>query len=172
VRPSLFRTASTKSAYVKCYSEWTNKAESCSSTTDFMGKADFRGNNMKQEDALEVVLNKVKSKDTATAKLRVLLNHEAILVRVNAADALAQRIHLDGEIVDDLVRAAINPSNSGARLMGTITVSHVIVGALLKSQERTAVEAGQQLLAQWPNSERTDLLWYLKSERILDQENG
>ncbi len=119
-----------------------------------------------QTDPLGPLIERLKIDDMPISELRQLLDHGAILVRVNAIDAVARRALQDAALVDDLQRAATAPQNS-ARLMGTVAVSHVAVAALLRVGTPQASEVARQLMAKWPESDREDLLWYLRSERLL-----
>lgn len=98
------------------------------------------------------------------AEIRDLTRHPAMLVRVNALTALVKYAKADDEVVRDIVAAATDPANS-VRLMGTISVGHVAVGCLDDIGTPAAAAAAADLLATWPESDRGDLAWYLRSER-------
>jgi len=119
--------------------------------------------------SIQPLIDQLKNDQVSTSELRALLDHKSILVRANTLASIARHVHQDEELVNDLVRAAIDPKNT-VQLMGTITVAHEAVAALFRAGTPRAVTAGQQLLIAWPDPNRRDLLWYLQSEGLLDQQ--
>jgi hypothetical protein len=61
---------------------------------------------------------------------------------------------------------ATSPANQ-VRPTGTISVAHVAVGCLFRVGSGHAAGLAKDLLAHWPEPDRSDLLWYLKSEDLL-----
>jgi hypothetical protein len=99
------------------------------------------------------------------SEVRSLLHHPSPLVRVNAIEALVGTARREEGLVEELIAAATNSMNN-VPLMGTTSVAHVAVGCLLRVGTAKAVEAAQALLRAWPEPDRTDLTWYLKSENL------
>jgi hypothetical protein len=112
---------------------------------------------------IQQVIDKIRGRHFGATDLRRLLAHASPVVRVNAIDALQDCIGTDDSVVADLVAAATEPANA-FRLMGTITVAHQAVLSLLQSTHPKAVEAANELIRNWPEPDRQDLLWFLRSE--------
>ena len=69
----------------------------------------------------------------------------------------------DAGLIEDFIVAAKNPINE-IRLMGMISVAHVAIGCLYQTGTTPALGAATELLATWPEPDRSDLVWYLRSE--------
>lgn len=91
------------------------------------------------------------------------------LVRVNALNALVGHARRDAMLLDEFRMAATSTRNQ-LRLMGTISVAHVAVGCLLRAGDNEAAGIARGLIEAWPEPDRTDLLWYLKSEGLSHHE--
>jgi hypothetical protein len=114
---------------------------------------------------LQGLVDRIKGGTIPTAEVRGLLYHQSPLVRVNALEALVDQARHDEGLLEELIAAASNPMNH-VPLMGTISVAHVAVGCLLRVGTAKAIESAKALLGAWPESERTDLTWYLKSQGL------
>ena len=114
---------------------------------------------------LQGLVERLKSGTMLADEVRGLLHHKSPLVRANAIEALAGLARDDDRLVDELIAAASDPQNN-VRLMGTISVAHVAVGCLLRVATAKALEAAKALLSEWPEPDRTDLIWYLGSEGL------
>jgi hypothetical protein len=55
-----------------------------------------------------------------------------------------------------------------SRLIGTVTVSHMGLAALLRYGGAKDKEATRELLKNWPEPDREDLLRFLKGESLLE----
>ena len=105
-----------------------------------------------------------------TAQLFVMLDNISKLIRGRALAALARRSKQDEGLVSHVLAAISNPENRDTRLMGTISVSHLGVACLFEFGSSKTRELVRQLLEDWPEPDRTDLLWFLKSQEIsLDE---
>lgn len=114
---------------------------------------------------LQETINRINSGQMSVAELRLSLSHASPLVRANAINALVARLHEDESLVDEIVAFAENPKHS-FRLMGTTSVAHLAVLALLRSVSTAVRLAGEKLVRTWPESDRKDLVWFLESEGI------
>jgi HEAT repeat protein len=114
---------------------------------------------------IDPLIKRLNSDQVSRSELRELLNHRAALVRVNAVEAIGRLARHDETLVDDLRAAAVDPK-SAVRLMGTIAIAHVAVACLLRIGTPKAVAIVRDLLAQWPEPDRSDLLWFVKSEGL------
>lgn len=99
-------------------------------------------------------------------EIQELLHHPAAVVRVNALNALVPQARSDDRLVENMVAAAEDPLND-IRLMGTISVRHHAVACLYRVGNLTASRWAANLLATWPEPDRSDLVWYLRSEGYI-----
>jgi len=127
---------------------------------------------------VNLLIEQLESDQIPTRELHELLDHKSVLVRTNALEAMARHAQQDHAIADqftdDLVVAARDPKNWSI-VMGTIAVAHVAVACLLRVGTPKAVTAARQLIGEWPEPDRSDLLWFLKSEKLEglpDQESN
>ncbi len=114
---------------------------------------------------LQAIVHALVKGDVPLAEIRELTRHPAALVRTNALNALVKHARTENEALHDIVCAAKDSLN-GVRLMGTISVAHVAVGCLYQVATPAALKAASDLLAAWPEPDRGDLLWYLRSEQL------
>lgn len=98
-------------------------------------------------------------------ELRHLLHTAGAIVRANALIALTEYAKDDEDLLADFVAAAKEPQNA-VRLMGTTSVQHVAVASLLEVGTTAACASATALLDGWPEPDRSDLVWYLKSEGL------
>lgn len=110
----------------------------------------------------------LRSGEVSVEDIRRLLHDDSIVVRANALEALVNHARHEEGLLHEIREAATSPENQ-IRLMGTISVAHVAVACLMRVGGDRAVEAARGLIASWPEPDRTDLLWYLKSEGLVDR---
>jgi len=109
--------------------------------------------------------------ELSTAQLLKLLSSESKLSKGRALAALARRTKEDESLVNETVAAISDPANKETRIMGTISVSHIGVACLLDFGSSKTKELIKHLLKQWPEPDRSDLLWFLKSQSISIDED-
>ena len=114
---------------------------------------------------LQQAINKIKERQLPLSELRGYMTHPSPLIRANAIEVFGEHLHEDDALVDEAVAFAKDPDHS-FRLMGPITVAHVAVLALLSSRSATARRAGVELVNQWQEPDRQNLISFLKSEGI------
>jgi hypothetical protein len=102
-----------------------------------------------------------------TDQLEQLMENSSILNRVHAIAALSRRSSQSRDLVSKIIAAIIDPKNRNDKLMGTISVAHLGIASLLRSDKPEYVEAANQLIEEWQGVDREDLIWYLKSESLL-----
>jgi hypothetical protein len=98
------------------------------------------------------------------------LQHNSPFIRANAAEMLAFRLSTNDALIDHLKAAAMDPANKEARLMGTISVAHYIIGCLLRTGLPAAHQLASSLIEKWDSPykhDRKDLLRYLKGEGLI-----
>jgi hypothetical protein len=113
------------------------------------------------------IVERLKQPDVSQDEVEKYLQHNAALVRVNAIEAAARLAKENERLIAMVANEAQKPQNA-VRLLGTATVGHVAVGCLLRIGSPQASEAAMQLVDGWPENERDDLIWYLKSEGLLN----
>lgn len=101
-----------------------------------------------------------------TEELLVLVERAGLLPRTRALAALARRTPDDERLIDVVIRSITDSTNMGARIFGTISVSHVGFACLWEYGPAVAKLELRSLLAKWPEPDRSDLLWFLKSQDI------
>lgn len=101
-----------------------------------------------------------------TTKLIELSNSKLILERSRSLNALARRSSQDPTLVNYVMEAIVDPKNTGAKFMGTITLSHMAFACLWVFGTPTAKEALKRILSAWPEPDRSDLIWFLESQDL------
>jgi hypothetical protein len=114
---------------------------------------------------LQAIIDRIVSGQVSGPELLALIaSHPSPLVRANAIRRLPAAADLPAaQMAAALEVAATDPAHR-FRLMGTITVGHLAVEALFRvcgMAERAAA-----LVSGWPEPDRQDLVWFLRSEGI------
>jgi hypothetical protein len=117
-------------------------------------------------ESVQNLIDHLRSDECSLKELRAALAHSSAVVRANAIEALAANSDRDADRIDELRRAAVASENQ-VRLTGTISVGHIAVASLLRIGTEAANRAAHELLNQWPEPDRHDLLWHLQSESLL-----
>lgn len=113
------------------------------------------------------IVERLKQPDVTEDEILEHLQHDAALVRVNAIEAAARLARDNERLITILANEARRPKNA-VRLLGTTTVGHVAVGCLFRVGNPEAEKTAMELVEEWPENEREDLVWYLNSEGLLD----
>lgn len=112
------------------------------------------------------LIRRLRAGEMPAEEILRLLRAGSILVRANAFEAIVPHARRDETLIHEIREAAIHPDNQ-VRLMGTISVAHVAVAALFRVGDEKADEAARRLIDAWPEPDRGDLLWWLRSEGLL-----
>lgn len=115
---------------------------------------------------VEVLVDRLKAGQMETKEMVELLSHPTSTIRANTLEAIARRGQAGESVVEVLAAAAADSKNRTLILMGTVSVAHVAMAALLKVGSSEARLLAGGLLAAWPEPDRSDLLWYLNSEKL------
>ena len=91
-------------------------------------------------------------------------HHGTNATRALALAEIAHRSLRDESLAQAVILLARQANNMQARLMGTISVTHYALTEFLRANPQVAREAVMQMLADWPEPDRADFLWYLKAE--------
>ena len=109
----------------------------------------------------------------STKSLLKLLHSNSRLNRARALSALARRSSQEEAIIGQVLNGITELKNRETRLLGsTISVSHIGFATLWEFGLPSAREALLRLLQDWPEPDRTDLLWFLKSQSISIEAQG
>ncbi len=114
-------------------------------------------------DNIQDVVTALVKGEATLGDIRAHLCDPRAVVRANALNALIPHAKIDAELIQEIVAAAMNPINK-VWLTGTIAVAHVAVACLYQIGTSAAEDVATELLSTWPEPDRSDLLWYLRSE--------
>lgn len=123
----------------------------------------------KKYDPLQATINALIDGALPLAEVARLLETGGLLVRANALHCLVALDAPQRERIALIVAAAKNPVNAG-RLMGATTVAHEGIACLYRIGTPEAILAAEKLLSSWPEPDRGELLWYLRSEKLMPME--
>jgi hypothetical protein len=115
---------------------------------------------------LQATIDRIRSAECSGDELLNALRHPSPVVRANAVERLGQPGPVQHALAIESLEFTARDPASEYRLMGTITLAHLTVAALM----RLGGEAGQRglaLIAGWPEPDREGLVWFLRSERLL-----
>jgi hypothetical protein len=86
--------------------------------------------------------------------------------RARAAAVLGRRAASDPSLRVAVLTAIEDPALRGRRVMGTISLSHIAFACLLEHGDDAVRDALLSRLSAWPEQDRGDLLWFLRSQDI------
>ena len=101
-------------------------------------------------------------------ELAEMLGEKSFLRRAAAIDELGERLqkNFNDKQFDLLIEAIKDGQNLREKIRGTISVSHVAMAELCKINNRKAKSTARNLLENWREPDRSDLIWFLESENI------
>jgi hypothetical protein len=99
-------------------------------------------------------------------QLRELLGVGKRMERARAMGALARRAGREEPLLAEVVEKLEDPAMRDERVMGTISLAHIGVACLLLAASDLARSRVKTLIDAWPEPDRGDLLWFLRSEEI------
>jgi hypothetical protein len=102
----------------------------------------------------------------STQQLRQLLNKGTKPERARAMGAFARRASMDATLRDEALAAISDQTNRTLRVMGAISIAHIGVACLFYLGSADLPAQLCALIAQWPEPDRGDLLWFLRSQGI------
>lgn len=83
-----------------------------------------------------------------------------------AIGALARRSSFDPLVEERVVALLEHPDLRGDRFMGTISMSHIGVLAMIAGNGGVISPSVLALYSAWPEPDRSDLLWFLRSQSV------
>lgn len=114
---------------------------------------------------LSKLIAALRSGTASIEVVREALRHPSIVVRANALESFGRFVRADESLLPELAAAAHDPMNC-TRLIGTVTVAHVGIASIIRTGLSSAASAADALINSYPEPERSDLVWYLKSEGL------
>jgi hypothetical protein len=99
-------------------------------------------------------------------RLRELLKTGKRMERARAMGALARRAGREEGLLSEVVNQLEDPTVRDERVMGTISLAHIGVACLLLTASDIARARVKTVVEAWPEPDRGDLLWFLRSEEI------
>ncbi len=99
-------------------------------------------------------------------RLRELLRSGTKSERARAMGALARRAASNPSLRAEVLAALTDPDHRAMRIMGTISIAHIGVACLYRASDDDVRRQVQQLITAWPEPDRTDLLWFLRSQSL------
>jgi hypothetical protein len=117
------------------------------------------------QTTMQSEIDNVRSGQLSTEELRKKLTHSSPLIRANAVGVLCTLIDSESSLVHEIVRFAKH-SDQRFVLMGAVTVGHVALLSLLQSDSLAAQSAGYEIVSSYAESDREDLIYFLKSEGV------
>ena len=97
-----------------------------------------------------------------------MLNHPSVIARACAITELGQRLEnkFNAKLFDLIVQSVKDKQNQTQYVKGLISVAHIGMSVLCKLNYPEIKIVINQLLQFWDETDRNDLLWFLKSEGI------
>ncbi len=80
--------------------------------------------------------------------------------------ALARRAGREEDLMAEVVANLEDPKLREERVMGTISLAHIGVACLLLAASDLAKARVKAMVEAWPEPDRGDLLWFLRTEEI------
>lgn len=102
----------------------------------------------------------------STEELRRQLDVGGKPNRARAIGALARRAARDESLHDEIFAKLADPTIRAQRFMGTISLAHIAMACLWIAATPPVIARARQLLETWPEPDRSDLLWFLRTQDI------
>jgi hypothetical protein len=83
-----------------------------------------------------------------------------------AIGALARRSSFDSLLEERVITLLQHPNVRGDRFMGTISMAHIGVLAMIAGKGGVIPRSVFALYTVWPEPDRSDLLWFLRSQGV------
>ena len=115
--------------------------------------------------SVQAAIDRVRSPDCPAEELLATLRTGAPIVVANVLDQMGNTNVVPRAAAIEALEAAARDPRFAFRLMGTITLAHLAVKALMQLGGE-ARDRAQALMHTWPEPDRSDLLWFLRSEGI------
>jgi hypothetical protein len=86
--------------------------------------------------------------------------------RARAMGALARRAAGEPALHDEVIALIASVELRQLRCMGTVSVAHIGVACLAMAGSQDVRERLARVLREWPEPDRSDLLWFLESQEV------
>lgn len=97
------------------------------------------------------------------------LDSESVLCKVNAIDALSIRV-ADEDVLNRLLNVIDDKRNKELKAIGFLSVADLTIIYLLRTKSSEIKVMIDNILQSWSETERKDLLNYLKTYHLYDEE--
>ena len=101
-----------------------------------------------------------------TEQLQQLCEKSSLDNKTRACAALARRVQQQPDLLPYLLTMIRSPANRQIRVMGTISLAHVGFASLWFKSTDSIKQIMQEVLSEWPEPDRSDLVWFLQSQRL------
>jgi hypothetical protein len=101
-----------------------------------------------------------------TGQLREAIQSGNVAERARAMGAVARRAAREAALLDEVIALLSDPMLRQLRYMGTVSIAHIGVACLAIAGSQEVRERLARLLSGWPEPDRNDLVWFLKSQEI------
>jgi hypothetical protein len=115
---------------------------------------------------------KQKINQLPTPDVLKLLNDSSLVKRVHSIATLLKRLNQDPSLLEIVKQSILNSENMSSRLMGTISVSHLGIAELFRIGSVDTTSTAWQIINSLEEPNRSDLIWYLKSENLLSESHS
>lgn len=92
-----------------------------------------------------------------------LSKNHSFFERGRALIQLARRSGHNEKDLEFVIAQIQDPDNMDARTVGVVSIAHLGVGGLLEANTSLTINAVKKILAQWPEGDCSNLLWFLES---------
>lgn len=118
----------------------------------------------KQPEPLDPEIERIVSSQLGKDELLQLLDHQVLPFVASAIENLLKRFGHEENTVR-MVESRLRSANWSRVIMGTITIAHWAVRCLRDCGHAMAADAASRAIDNWPDSDRADLGWFLKSRQ-------
>jgi hypothetical protein len=114
---------------------------------------------------IQADIDRVRSPDCSIEEVLATLKTGAPIVVANALERIRRDEVVPHQAAIEAIEAAVKDPRYAIRIMGTTSLAHLAVATLFRLGDE-ARERGRALLETWAEPDRSDLLWFLRSEGI------
>jgi hypothetical protein len=103
----------------------------------------------------------------STSRLLEILDKSLLLERGRALFELARRSDEDKILLEKIVNDISNPKNVNTKTFGVVSLSFLGMAGLMEANTDATKSAAKKLLEAWPESSRSDLIYFLQSSSLI-----
>lgn len=102
----------------------------------------------------------------STERLKNFCEISSLVDKTRACAALARRAHKQPDLIPYLLMLIRSSAYRQTRVMGTISIAHVVFACLWYGSTTTLQHFLREILYSWPEPDRSDLVWFLQSQDL------